>query len=137
MRGNQYIRDNYLPKRQQSLDFSDDPIDITGDPLAADESEGNVKEVIDAGSIDVKAPNHSANVQQSGVSKAGDAAMAGGMATANPYVLAAGLALKTIGAAKDRRMKKAAKEADIKNEHRKALVARMSQLGSGVGSMGA
>lgn len=74
---------------------------------------------------------------------AGDALMAGGMATGNVYAVGAGAALKVVGSvqAKKERDKQAkyqheVNEANAINRRRENLTKLLANLGSGVGSVG-
>ena len=109
-----------------------------------------VMEMMDGGSIDSQADrgvepveinmnSQSTRVPVSETSKAseaGDVVGAGGAASVNPYLIAAGLGLKTIGAAKDREMARENQRIANEMNRREKVMQLMSQYGSGIGRIG-
>ena len=67
-----------------------------------------------------------------GMDAAGNALMMSG----NPYAMAAGGALKVIGAVKAKKEKAAQAKADAENNRRAKLQSALANLGSGIGSIG-
>ena len=71
-----------------------------------------------------------------GMDIAGDALLAGGAATLNPYAVAAGATLKVIGSISAKKEKQAALELARKQKRRDSLEILVANLGTGVGSQG-
>ena len=81
------------------------------------------------------------SMQKAGASSLGSGNASGDvgsmlMMTGNPKAMAAGAALKVMGAVRAKREKIAEQRAQQENERRARLEKLMSQLGTGVGSMG-
>lgn len=74
-----------------------------------------------------------ANTQQTGQMKQAGGAM---MSTGNPYLMAGGLALQTIGGAKERELQREAQAINNEISRRDKVMQMMSQLGSGFGRLG-
>jgi hypothetical protein len=73
---------------------------------------------------------------QSSQGSATGAAATGMMMTGNPYLMAAGLGLKTVGAAKDRQLARQNQEVNNEIARRERVMNAMSRLGQGFGSLG-
>lgn len=74
--------------------------------------------------------------QGGGISKAGGGMLAAGAATGNVGLIAGGAALQVIGGISDKKKQAAQDKADAENKRRTKLMGALSQLGSGVGSVG-
>ena len=74
--------------------------------------------------------------QGGGVSKAGSTMLAAGAVTGGVPLIAGGAALQVIGGISDKKKQAAQDKADAENQRRTKLMGALSNLGSGVGSVG-
>jgi hypothetical protein len=91
----------------------------------------------DTGSINTKAMAKAG--QEADVSGAGGTASTLGdigLASGNPYGMAAGAALKVVGSVQAKKAKESAQKARLENARRDKLMQAMARLGNGVGSLG-
>lgn len=77
-----------------------------------------------------------AGAESGTLSKLGGGAMTAGMATGNPYLMAAGAGAQVVGGIMDRRRKEEQQNIDREMERRGRVMTAMANLGTGVGSIG-
>lgn len=72
----------------------------------------------------------------SGMDAASSGLMSAGVATANPYLIAAGAGMGVISGAQKKRRQRSEERAQREMQRRERVMAAMSKLGTGVGSIG-